>query len=615
MIVAYRHIKKKRHERRLRNASADGIASGAAEGGPAEGDIGATSSSETPPAKTAEEKAEEKRRRVYRWKVVGGLVAPYALQALDLTIVASALPFIALEFNEVAQLNWIISVFNLTSAAFLPFWAQMIDIFGRFPVVLSTIGLIAVGSAISTGAPTDAFPVLLLGRALQGVGAAGVDISVRTILADRVSLADFSLNWTLFAVLSAISFSLGPVIGGYLTQVSWRWCFGINLPVAAVAVVLVVVLLRNELLGPQPLPVLEGREPLDDSRRSRFVQRLATVDYLGQFLFLLGLGLLILALTWAGGAYQWDSAYVLGPLIVGAVLAVIWLVYEYLMAPKHAMSRVFPTQRAMIPWEVLSQRDTLLLFFIFICIGMSMFSVIYFMDLYFSLVEGDSPSKAGVALLFYLPGLGTGAYMAMFGSNVWPRQTLPSLMLGATTAAVGVTVLPWAIKAGNRSVMYGMMALVGHGVGMRMNPGTLHGLAYFPTLTAPITVLFAFAMPFGGTVSLTLMSTVFNNKGGETTEQARDGIFWAYVAMIPFMWVCLVLTTFLGNAWLGKDGSHEVVDGAYIWNSLLRRKLTRERRVRGEFAAHKSQGPENTALENEKQNHGADAPKIAEELP
>lgn len=206
-----------------------------------------------------------------------------------------------------------------------------------------------------------------------------------------------------------------------------------------------------------------------------------------------------------------------------------------------------------------------------------MFSVIYFMDLYFTLVDGDSPSEAGVALLFYLPGLGTGACMAMFGSNVWPRQTLPSLLLGGITAATGITVLPWAIRAGVRSVMYGMMALVGHDVGMRMNPGSLHGLAYFPTLTAPITVLFAFAVPFGGTVSLTLMSTIFNNKGGKTVDEARNGIFWAYVAMIPFVWLCLVLTTFLGNVWLGKDGT-------YLWSSIRGKKLTRERRVRGEFA-------------------------------
>lgn len=283
----------------------------------------------------------------------------------------------------------------------------------------ATIIIMAVGSAVCTGAPTDKFAVLLLGRALQGIGAAGVNISVRIILADRVSLSDYALNWTLFAVISAAAFSVGPVIGGYLTQASWRWCFAINLPVAAIAVVLVVVLLRKELLGPQPLPELEAHDSRSlESRRVRFLIRLGTIDYVGQFLFLFGLGLLILAFTWAGGTYAWDTAYVLAPLVIGAVLAVAWVVYEYLMAPPHVMSKVFPSQRPMMPWELLSQRDIGLLFFVNFGVGMAMFAVMYFMDLYFALVEGNSPSKAGVALLFFLPGLG-GESSLLFSPPVY----------------------------------------------------------------------------------------------------------------------------------------------------------------------------------------------------
>lgn len=81
---------------------------------------------------------------------------------------------------------------------------------------------ILIGSAICTGAPTSRFGVLLLGRGVQGVGVAGVGICVRIVLADRVSLGEYALNWTLFSLVSAVSFSIGPVIGGYLTQASWR---------------------------------------------------------------------------------------------------------------------------------------------------------------------------------------------------------------------------------------------------------------------------------------------------------------------------------------------------------------------------------------------------------
>jgi hypothetical protein len=125
-----------------------------------------------------------------------------------------------------------------------------------------------------------------------------------------------------------------------------------------------------------------------------------------------------------------------------------------------------------------------------------------------------------------------------------------------------------------------MMALVGHGVGIRMNPASLHGLAYFPTMTAQISCLVSFAVPFGGLVGLTIMSTVFTNKSGSGGLDPQRGIMWAFIAMIPLMWLSVLLTTFLGNVWIRKDGGHEVVDGAYLWSFVTRKKLDRQRRDR-----------------------------------
>jgi hypothetical protein len=80
-----------------------------------------------------------------------------------------------------------------------------------------------------------------------------------------------------------------------------------------------------------------------------------------------------------------------------------------------------------------------------------------------------------------------------------------------------------------------MVALVGHGVMLRINPGVLHGLTYFPTTIAQITCLVTFAMPFGGLVGLTIMSTVLNNNGGVGQENPKEGIMWAFIAIIPFI--------------------------------------------------------------------------------
>lgn len=163
----------------------------------------------------------------------------------------------------------------------------------------------------------------------------------------------------------------------------------------------------------------------------------------------------------------------------------------------------------------------------------------------------------------------------------FPRQTIHPLMLGSIASAVGITVLAWAINAGEVNTVYGMMALSGFGVGIRMSPSTMHGLAYFPASTASITCIFAFAMPFGGAVGLTIMSSVFNNKVGPAYENAKDAIMYAFYTIVPFMWLCVILATFLGNTWVNKEGNHEVVNGAYIWSHMTRKRLFRETRTRG----------------------------------
>lgn len=304
----------------------------------------------------------------------------------------------------------------MTSAAFLPIFAQLADTLGRHATLQTALVIMVAGSALCTASPTTAFPMLLLGRALQGVGAAGVNICVRTVLADRVSLGEYAKNWTTFAIVSGIAFGLGPVAGGYLTQISWRWCFAINLPVGVAGIALVVLLLRKELIGSLAIEDVlrsnSGGVAGYDGRRDpgtpigRFLLRLGTLDYGGQVLFLFGFGLLILGFTWAGGTYSWDSTPVIATLVVGGILSVAWAVYEWSMVPGRLMARTFPMQKAMMPWQLLMQKDVGLLVGVNFASGAAMFAIMYFMELYFTLVQGHSASQAGLNLLYYLPGLG-----------------------------------------------------------------------------------------------------------------------------------------------------------------------------------------------------------------
>ncbi|PHH87510.1 hypothetical protein CDD83_8757 [Cordyceps sp. RAO-2017] len=379
----------------------------------------------------------------------------------------------------------------------------MADVFGRYASILAAVLIMLLGSGICTGAPTYAYGVLLLGRGFQGLACAGLNIIVRTILADRVTLRENAKNWSIFALVGGVSYGLGPVIGGYLTKANWRWCFGINLPVGALALLAIVIMLRKELLGPQPIRELDETD--ETGWRAHFVTRLKTIDVAGQALFISGFGLIILALTWGGVTYPWKSAAVIIPLLVGSLLAGCFFLWERVLRPGRTEPKWMTRQRPMIPWILLSNRDIGIIFYSECANGMAMFA-------------GNSSDKAGLQLLYFTPGLGVGVYLCAFLCNRWPRMTFPPLFISTAVEAIGIGVLAVALHAEQKGTIFGMMALVGVGTGLRFMVAPLHGIGIFNAHRASIIGLMAVATPLGGTVGLAIMSAVFNNVSGLDTK-------------------------------------------------------------------------------------------------
>lgn len=145
-------------------------------------------------------------------------------------------------------------------------------------------------------------------------------------------------------------------------------CFIINIPISVVGLVFTHFLARPVMLGPQDLPGQDGTTQL--SRSASFLKRVRTIDFGGQFLFLFGMGLFVLALTWAGAYYPWGDVRVLAPLIVGSVLLVAFLGWEYLFLPGRIFARKYPHQHPMIPLNLLWTRNAGLLMYINFITGM-----------------------------------------------------------------------------------------------------------------------------------------------------------------------------------------------------------------------------------------------------
>ncbi|GAA5992548.1 hypothetical protein JCM11641_004543, partial [Rhodosporidiobolus odoratus] len=198
------------------------------------------------------------------------------LIALDQTILATALPRIASGFNSFDKQGWIPSAFILTQTAFILFFGQLLRIYPAKWSLLGSITIFEVGSAICGSA--DGPMQLIWGRAISGIGAAGIFVSMLQILAQVTLLEDRPKLFGMFGAVFGLSSVIGPLIGGALTDGSdWRWCFYLNLPVGAVTFIAVSFLLKAS----PPL----GADPNDRSYRSIARQTLR-MDWVGGVLVL-----------------------------------------------------------------------------------------------------------------------------------------------------------------------------------------------------------------------------------------------------------------------------------------------------------------------------------------
>ncbi|PYH82977.1 MFS multidrug transporter [Aspergillus uvarum CBS 121591] len=540
---------------------------------------------------------QKRQRRMYRLRLIAGLSLPFILSTLDLTIVATATTVIASHFDQFDELNWIVTAFSLTSTTFIPIFGQLADVFGRHWVLQTALFLMLIGSVLCAAAQT--WGMLLLGRALQGTGSAGLGNLIMIILADKVSLKENARNKSLFTLVGGVGYAVGPIVGGYLTQTNWRYCFVVPIPIAVLSHILVYALLRHDLV--------EGSMFKKGSRWSSVLPALVTVDLGGSILFIFGVGLIILATTWGGATYSWSSFQVLAPLIVGSICFVAFFLYEYLLEPGRLFARIFPRHVAVLPYSLFERRDTIWLAILNFATGAASYSIFYFISIYYILVAGYSTSKSGLELLYYIPGLGGGVYSAVYMCNISPRQTFFPLTLGAVLSTLGLAVISYAISAENTSLLCGMMVVTGAGIGLRLVPSSLHTVGVWPERLAPAMSLMQVSLPFGGTIGLTIMTSVFNNKfghsaavqglsgGGGTTlnvhdqsplsmldglsaaaQEAirvagKDAIMWAFIAILPIMGVSLLTGLIMGNVWVnvaGADGGEarsEVIHEPYLW--------------------------------------------------
>ncbi|HEY1732916.1 MAG TPA: MFS transporter, partial [Acidimicrobiales bacterium] len=242
------------------------------------------------------------RRRIL--VIIGALMLGMFLAALDQTVVSTALPTIVGDLHGASHLTWVVTAYLLSSTVSTPLWGKLGDQYGRKRFFQAAIVIFLVGSVLS--GLSQSMVELIAFRALQGLGGGGLMVGAQTIVGDVVSPRDRGRYMGLFMAMFGVTTVIGPLVGGlFVEYLSWRWIFYINVPIAAIALVVTALALPGTLTK---------------------VHRV--IDYLGTALLALSATALVLFTSLGGTSYSWGSPFMVGLAVGGVVLAVLFVLAE-----------------------------------------------------------------------------------------------------------------------------------------------------------------------------------------------------------------------------------------------------------------------------------------------
>jgi EmrB/QacA subfamily drug resistance transporter len=362
-----------------------------------------------------------------------GLILGILMAALDQTIVAAALPHIASDLHGLQSISWIITVYLLAQTIAMPLYGKIGDYIGRRNAFHLAIAIFLFGSVVAGVA--QSMGMLIVFRAVQGVGAGGLMIGAQTIMAEIVSARERGKYMSVMGPMIGVATVLGPLLGGFLTQhVSWRWIFYINVPIGIAAFIVTTIVLKLPKTGQRP-----------SSR----------VDYKGAAFMALGVAALVLVLNWGGTRYDWVSA----PILILAAAAVVFIPL-WLWTERRAEQPILPLQ--LFRDKVFSINTPMAFM-----VGVAMFGAVSFLPTYLQLSLGATATKSGVLMLPLMGGLMAAAVVTGQTMSRTGRYK-PFPIIGAGVAAVGLFLLSLMDANTSRGESSLYMVVLGIGIGFIM---------------------------------------------------------------------------------------------------------------------------------------------------
>jgi EmrB/QacA subfamily drug resistance transporter len=409
--------------------------------------------------------------------LVGVMLAMF-LSSLDQTIVGVAMPRIITDLGGFTHYTWVTTAYLITSTVVLPITGKITDMYGRKLLYIAGISVFTIGSLLCGLSQT--MMQIILFRGLQGIGAGIMMANTFTVIGDLFPPAERGKYQGLVSAVFGISSVIGPALGGYLTDaLSWHWVFFINIPLALVVIGLFIRF-------------------FPDFRPDSSIHR---IDYAGVVLLVLTVVPAMLALSWGGVDYAWNSLVIIGMFVFSAIMGILFVVVE---------SRC---EEPILPLSLFKNSIVAIADVVSLLTGMGMFGVIIFVPLYFQGVLGVSATMSGSFLIpmmmgVVLGGLISGQVLSRAGGHYRIQG-----MIGIALMAAGMFLLSRMTAETGNGTAVANIVITGFGLGTTM---PLYTIAVQNAVTYKIlgvaTSTIVFVRTIGGTIGLAIFGSVLNNR-------------------------------------------------------------------------------------------------------
>jgi EmrB/QacA subfamily drug resistance transporter len=415
--------------------------------------------------------------------LIAGLIVAMLFGALDNTIVGTALPQIVGELGGIGLMTWLTTAYMLTATTIVPIAGKLADLIGRKSVYIAGLIIFMVGSILCGMAET--MEQLIIFRGLQGIGG-GIMMPMAMVIIGDIFTGEERAKWQgVFGAIFGLASILGPQIGGWIVDAAnWQWVFYINLPVGILATILIWIGLKNHRVsGP------------------------IKIDVGGIITMIVGVVSLLLALTFGGKEYAWDSWQIIGLFITSIVFLISFGIIEG------------KTSEPILPLQLFKNKTFTVLNGIGFLMAVGMFGAITFVPLFMQGIVGISASASGTVMT---PMMLTMIAASVVGGRLVQKIGVRTqITIGMAIMAVGFGLLATMDVHTSKFVAMGFMSILGLGLGLVMPTITLALQETFPkSELGVVTSSSQFFRQIGGTFGMTILGAVMNHKSTNLlTEQ------------------------------------------------------------------------------------------------